>query len=192
MVKYDSISLREKSMFDYLEPWLNTLLTIITIVGAIMVLLLIVDLGLIGTFRAILKRHNKAMNVMLMTKYDNIKKIIDILDEIGSSLDVRLKKTFTSIDPKLFASQDTIQCKQARDKLTYLQSEIFFLSRKNTFVENNDKFTVAKNNITETDVVYRNTVAMYNADVLGYNYWIRFLPYRWLFLMFKIKEKELI
>lgn len=179
-------------MFDILEPWLNTLLTIITVVGAIMVLLLVVDLGLIGTFRAILKRHNKAMNVMLMTKYDNIKKLIDVLDEIGCSVDVRLKKTFASIDTKLFISQDTIECKQVRDKLTYLQSEIFFLSRKNTFVENNDKFNVAKNNIIETDVVYRNTVAMYNADVLGYNYWIRFLPYRWLFLIFKIKEKELI
>lgn len=157
-----------------------------------MILLLILNLSLIGTFRAILNRHNKAMNVMIMTKYDNLKKIIDVLHEIGFALDEKMNNAFDSIDPKVFESQDTLECKQARDKLTYLQSEIFFLSRKNAFIENNDKYTIAKNNVLETDVVYRNTVAMYNADVLGYNYWIRFLPYRWLFLLFRLKEKELI
>jgi hypothetical protein len=179
-------------MFSFLDLWLNILLTIIVVLGAIMLLLLIIDLSLIGTFHTILKRHNKAMNVIIMTKYDNIQKLISVLDEIEFPIDAKLRDVFTSIDTKVFICQDTKECKQARDKLTYIQSEIFFLSRKHSALETNDKYVIAKNNILETDVVYRNTVAMYNADVLGYNYWIRFMPYRWLFLILKIKKKSLI
>ncbi|HNX16401.1 MAG TPA: hypothetical protein PKO28_03465 [Bacilli bacterium] len=179
-------------MFNNLEPWLNTLTTILVILGSVMVLLLIVDISLVATFKAILSRHNKAMNVMLMTKYDNIKKILDVLSDAEFPIDPKMSEIFLSIDTKMFTYQDTPECKQARDKLTYLRSEVFYLSRKNPSLENNEKYMIAKNNISETDVVYRNTVAMYNADVLGYNYWVRFMPYRWIFLLFKIKVKEII
>lgn len=157
-----------------------------------MVLLLVLDLILVGTFRTILIRHNKAMNVILMTKYDNIKKVMNVLEESNFTIDPKMVTTLASIDPASFVQQDTPDCKKAREELTYLRSEIFYISRKNPSLEENEQFQIAKNNILEMDVVYRSTVAMYNADVLGYNYWIRFMPYRWLFLMFRIKTKNLI
>lgn len=179
-------------MFGYLDGWLNTLLTILVILAGIMIILLIVDLILVSMFRTILSRHNKAMDVILMTKYDNIKKVIAVLQDANIKIDEKIINTLGAIEPITFKEQDTPQCKQAREELTYLRSEIFYLFRKNPTLENNEQFVIAKNNILEMDVVYRNTVAMYNADVLGYNYWVRFLPYRWLFLLFKVKEKEII
>lgn len=179
-------------MFHSLDTWLNTLLTILVVIGGILLLLLILDLIFVGSFKTILKRHNKTMNVILMAKYDNIKTVMSVLDKLQFQVDPKMTSTLSAIDPKTFVEQDTPECKKAREDLTYLRSEIFYICRKNPSLEKDEEFVIAKNNILEMDTVYRSTVAMYNADALGYNYWIRFMPFRWVFLLFKVKQKELI
>ena len=67
-----------------------------------------------------------------------------------------------------------------------------FISNDHPELNSDMEFVQNKNNVNELDVQYRNNVIMYNADVLGYNYWIRFLPCRFIFQMFKIKKKEII
>lgn len=91
-----------------------------------------------------------------------------------------------------FISQDTEACASARATLSMLRDEAMFIASKNINLEKHDEFRIAKRNILESDNVYRINVAMYNADVLGYNYWKKFLPTRYIYKIFKVKDKEII
>ena len=73
-----------------------------------------------------------------------------------------------------------------------LRDEAMFIASKNSFLEKHDEFRIAKRNVLESDNVYRINIAMYNADVLGYNYWIGFLPTRYIYKILKVKRKEII
>ena len=60
-----------------------------------------------------------------------------------------------------------------------------FVVNQHPDLTNDPEFVQVKNNIIESDSIYRNNVTMYNADVLGYNYWIRFFPCKFIFKLFR-------
>ena len=132
------------------------------------------------------------MTVTLNAKFDNIKKLFEIMIKHDVEVDKKLIDTLNSINIMDFKIPDSEACKIARDKLTFLREEAMNIARKQIKLEKNNEFVTAKNNVLEMDSVYRNIVACYNADVLGYNYWIKFLPNRWIFKLIKLKTKNLI
>ena len=174
-----------------MEPWQITLL-VIGIIFLGYVLLFITNIGFVHFFKSTLRKHNKALAVILNTKYDNLSKLINITKKLGETFDEDLLNKFYSLEPKDFAKQYTEKCKDARDILSLLKNQIIYLSSTNPSLEKHNEFQLLKDNVIELDVVYRVNIAMYNADVLGYNYWIRFLPFRYVFLLLKFKEKDLI
>ena len=132
------------------------------------------------------------MSVTLNAKFDNIKKLFDIMKKLNVKIDQKYLDAIDSIDANSFKHQWTEECKKSRDKLTYLRDEALFIARSQKNLEKNNEFITAKNNVIEMDTVYRNIVACYNADVLGYNYWISFWPTRWIWKMLKFKNRDLL
>ena len=164
------------------------------VIGAIFglwLLLLIVDLIFVGSFSAIFNKHKKAITVILYTKFENIKKMVEIINQAGIKLDDKVTKTIDSIDNKDFNEPGTEAYENSKNGLSYLKDELLFLTSDNSELQNNIEFVQAKKNVNDSDIMYRNNVVMYNADVLGYNYWIRFLPVRFVYKIFKIKEKQI-
>ena len=95
-----------------------------------------------------------------------------------------------------FAKYQSI-LKQMSDLRPIVESYDAFLKLENQIHDakeliNDPDFLQAKNNVLESDAIYRNNVTMYNADVLGYNYWIRFFPCAFVFKLFRVKKKEII
>lgn len=179
-------------MFNGLENWLNITLTVLVIVVGVLLLFFIANAMFALWFKSVLKKHAKSMTVALNAKYDNIKKLFSIMSKLGVQFDEKYVSTLNSVNVEDFRIQHSEACKIARDKLTYLRDEALFLSRRNEKLEKNNEFMIAKNNVLEMDTVYRTTVANYNADVLGFNYWVRFLPFRWIWKLLKVKTKDLI
>ena len=179
-------------MFPNLSLPLNITLTVLIAIAAIWTLFLITDLIFVMFFKTVLKKHAKGMTVILNAKYENTKKLYEIFKNYKVPVDRKLIDTLEKIDPKTFGDQSTKECELARTALSYLRDEASFISNKNRELLEKPDFMIAKNNVLELDTQYRSNVAMYNADVLGYNYWISFLPCRFIFKMFKVKKKELI
>lgn len=177
--------------FGLSQAW-NITLSVLIWIAVVYVALFIVNLIFVIFFRRTLEIHSKSMTVTLNAKFDNIKKLFEIMIKLGVKVDGKIVETLNSIDVMDFKTQDSDECKKARDKLTYLREEAMNIARKQNKLEKNNEFETAKNNVLEMDSVYRNIVACYNADVLGYNYWIKFLPNRWIFLLFRVKGKNLI
>ena len=107
-------------------------------------------------------------------------------------IDPKLVEKLNSISEKDFEEPGSAQYINANNTLSYLKDEVMFVANEHSDLVSSNEFNQAKKNVVEADALYRNNVTMYNADVLGYNYWITFLPCRFVFKTFRLKKKELI
>lgn len=167
-------------------------LLIVGIVGGIYLLLIVTDIIFILTFRSIFEKHNAALGMMIHTKYDNIKKMVDVLNKFDVNVPFKYISILNSIDANSFSDQEKPECIQARNDMSLLRNELVFMINNDPVLVKNMELKRAKDAVTEMDANYRTLVAMYNADVLGYNYWINFLPTKYLKLIFKLKNKQMI
>ena len=168
---------------------------ILIILGSILVVYLAlvgVGLSFFFTFNGYYKKHKKGLEVVLNMKLENLKRIVDIFKTNKIAISNDLKQKLDSIDKNVFEDLESDECKKARDDLSFIRDELFFTASKNEHIQVNEEYLLAKENILEQDVVFRKYLAMYNADVLGYNYWQHFTPTRYIFLIFRVKEKEII
>ena len=162
------------------------------VIGGLYLLLMILDLIFVFSFRSIFKKHNTALGVMLHTKYDNIKKIIELLNKLNITIPFEYIEVLNSIDANSFKDQELPECVKARNDLAYLKNELVFMIKNDEILSKNLELKRAMDAVVEMDSNYRTLVAMYNADVLGYNYWINFLLTRYLKYIFKFKKKQMI
>lgn len=144
------------------------------------------------SFKSILKKHTKAITIVLYNKYDLLKKLLNLLNKNKIEIDQKYVDILNNINPQNFKIIEGEEAIKVRNNLCFVRDEIFFVEGNNEILLKHNLFQEWKNNIIETDKNYRNLVIMYNADVLGYNYWINFLPYRLFTKLFKIKSKELL
>ena len=174
-----------------MEAWEVTLLIIGIIFGS-MILFIALDVTFILTFRSIFKKHNAALGLMLHVKYDNTKKLVDCLNKNKYHVPYKYIEILNRIKTESFMNQELPECLEARNDLAYLRNELVLLINSDPALSKNLELKRAKDAITEMDTNYRTLVAMYNADVLGYNYWINFLPTKYIKYIFKLKEKQII
>ena len=171
---------------------LKITLIVVGSIIAVWLLLLIVDLIFVGSYLAIFKKHKKAMVVILFTKLENMKKIFSIMKQSGVDIDAKLVASLNEVKEEDFQEPASEACEKSKKSLSYLKDEIMFIANQNLDLNENSEFVTAKNNILESDTLFRTNVMMYNADVLGYNYWIRFFPCSFIFKMFRVKKLETI
>lgn len=179
-------------MFPQLEQGLNITLTIIISIIIAWFVLLFVNLAFFFFFRTILKKHAKAMTVILNAKYENTKKLFDLMKTYEVEVEEKVITALNGINPKTFNNHDDKDAEETRAVLAYLKDEANFIANRNKDKLDKADFQLAKANVLELDSQYRNNVVMYNADVLGYNYWITFLPCRFIFKICRVKKKKII
>ena len=170
----------------------QVVLLVFGIILGLYIVLLIMDLIFVLSFRRIFIKHNKALEVFLHYKYDNIKKLLDILDKYNVRIGDKYLRMFSEISPDCFSNQESRECLEARTSLSMLRDELVYLAEQNEKLSKHGEIRQAKNYITEMDANYRNLIAMYNADVLGYNYWISFIPTRYIYKLLKVNSKQII
>ena len=175
-----------------MPQWLFITLIVIAGIVGLWLILLAINLIFVGSFSAIFKRHKKAIVVILYTKLENMKKLLSILNQNGVKYDAKISNTLYNINATDFNEPGNEQFDTSKKSLSYVKDEIMFIVNEHPELNSDAEFVTYKNNVNDADTQYRNNVIMYNADVLGYNYWIRFLPCRFIFKMFKVKRKEII
>ena len=173
-----------------------TFLVIGIVAGVILLVylaLVIMDLVFFFSFNQYWKKHKKGLEVVLNMKQENLLRVFDIFKTNKIAYSAELKEKLESIDSKLFEQLETKESKQARDDLSIIRDELFYIASQNPHILTNEEYLLAKENVLEQDVLFRKYVAMYNADVLGFNYWSqKFMPTRYIFKIFKVTEKEII
>ncbi len=168
-----------------------TLIVLGSILG-VWILLLIVDLIFVGSYSTLLKKHKKAMTLIMYTKLENMKRLYAIVKQSGVEIDNRIFALLSDIDLKDFDDPTSQAFEKSKNNLMYINDELLFLVNQHPEMKDNLEFIQTKKNIVESEIIFRNNVVMYNADTLGYNYWIRFLPCAFIFIILKVKKKDII
>ena len=179
-------------MFKNLDKPLNITLTILVIAAGIFVLLLLTAIVFSSIFARHLRRDKKGLMVIVTTKYGYLKRVYEIAEKIGGELEPDIKEALNYFNLINLQDPTSNACRETINKLTFLRNEMDFLQRKDVIYTKHEEFLRAKSSVEEMDVVYQRAITNYNNDISGYNYWIRFMPVRFIFLMFRIKTKDII
>ena len=165
---------------------LNTFIAI----SIIYLLILIVDITFVISFSSIMKHHAHDLTVILTNKRDNLAKLVEFLTASGIKLDKKKVENLQNFDSKRLEINDNEDSKAAREELTSLNDYFLSVYEQNNVKDDDGECQKTIDNIYELEKVYRQHLMMYNADVLGYNFWIAFFPTRFIYLVLRFKEKE--
>lgn len=175
-----------------MELFLIVLRNIFIAIAIIYAVLLIVSISFVASFASILSHHNNDLSLIITNKRDVLVTLSTLLSNDGVKLDKKQLDTLNNFDLKRTENQSKEEAKIAREELTSL-SEYFLLKvSENNKEDASDEYHRVLENIQELDTVYRQRLMMYNADVLGYNFWISFFPTRFVFKIFRLKKKDTI
>ena len=174
-----------------MEVYQIILIVLASILG-LYLLIVITDIIFVGSFSSIMKKHKKTLTIILNANHDAISQLINLLNEKNIPISEEILEKYNSFDLKDFKQIGGPSYTKTKKDLSYLRDSLIALCSSKEEIKNDEDFLEIKGSLEELSLNYRSCVIMYNADVLGYNYWIRFLPCRFIFLMFKVKKKDLI
>ena len=156
----------------------------------VFILMLIVDISFVASFSSIMKHHAHDLTVILTNKRDNLARLSEILVGHGVKLDKKKVESIHNFDVKRIDKQDGEDAKAARNELTSLNEYFLSVATQNDINDKSGEYQKILANIYELETVYRHHLMMYNADVLGYNFWISFFPTRFIYIILRFKPKE--
>ena len=172
------------------------IIIVLTVFAALAILYLLFGLVcfiFIRVFTRKIKKNSKAVNLLLVQRQDIMKEIV----EIAKSNDILLP----SDDVENIALLNHISdfqtlAKEDRDQriLSFMHSSrnLITLCSRNSLIKDSKEFLNALSKYKDIEESYRQISALYNSDVIGFNYWINVIFIRPFMKISKVKNKDLI
>ena len=144
------------------------------------------------SFYTQLSKRKDAIDVLTAQKYDLLRMIgklfvrhqIDVPQEFILSKRPRFEDTLQNIKD----TERTI----VKSFLVQTAQALFYYGEQNQALSVNPEYVSLKKSLAEIDELFRKQVAIYNALATNYNWWQKFLLYRWVSILFRHQNKELI
>ena len=111
-------------IFPALDTFWNITLFVIFIILALYLLILIINLVFIFSFKRMLRRDSKAVRVSLSGKLDSLRKLQELLLTKEIKLSEQTTHSLRYLDPEDFVHVDSDDCNKAREELTYIEAEV--------------------------------------------------------------------
>ena len=162
------------------------------VIVALYLLAVIFDIIFVASFSSILSRHEHDLYLTLTNKKDNLDRLLTLLNKNGVKLDKKTIEPLEKFDLKSIEHQDGEEARVAREQLTLISEYLLLTSRSDKKISESDEFMEINASIDEIEKFYRQHVLLYNADVLGYNFWISFVPTAYIYKILKKKKKDII
>ena len=162
------------------------------VIVALYLLAVVFDIIFVASFSSILSRHEHDLYLSLTNKKDNLDRLLALLNKNGVKLDKKTIEPLEKFDLKSIEHQDGEEARVAREQLTLISEYLLLTSRSDKKISESDEFMEINASIDEIEKVYRQHVLLYNADVLGYNFWISFVPTAYIYKILKKKKKDII
>lgn len=172
--------------------WYTILILVVGIIALVYVFGLMITLGFVVTFKRKLNEHSRAIVIVLNQKKEALINLVEIIEKNGLKLDPKYLVLLRDIDVNSFERIYSAESKKSRETLSYVKQELFSIANKSVDFKKNEEYKLASSLLVSLDEQFRFLVATYNADVIGYNYWIRFKPYGYIFLLNKTENKDII
>lgn len=176
---------------ELFKGW-GILIFILLILAGLYLLTLIINLIFVVSFSNMMRRDNRGIRVSLSAKLDILRKAQEVITANGLKLTEKCTHSLKYLDSEDFLEAQLEEFATSTEELAAVEKEvsgILFSSRK---LAKNDEVELIKSLLKDINESLKTSVMAYNADVLGYNYWVRFPPCIFIFLLFKVKLKKTI
>lgn len=165
--------------------WLQILLYAFSIFLVIYVFVFFYALESLITFRSRLKKRTLAISLLLSEKKDVLLSMLALMEK-----DIKDESTKEEATQVRWLKVNKLQAKEIENCLNLLSS---LQKRLVLFANNNEhgkseEFLEYFDILNDLDANYRKTAAIYNSDLLGYEYWRKTPLFRFWFFVFRFKE----
>lgn len=179
--------------FESLELWAKILIIAGVIIVGLWLLTLIVTMVFALIFKKRLKNDSNAINLLLVQRFESMKDFITLCNNYNVELP---KDDVKNIELLERISDFQKLTKEDRDNrvLTFMHSayNIVSICNHSKKVSQDELYAGKMVEFNDIEDTYRQKTALYNADILGFNYWVGVLPVKFIFLIFKLKKRDLI
>lgn len=172
-------------------PPIYIVLIVVLSILAIYFILFVFNVISVFTFRINMNKHKNSLCLYYATKCEIYRKLFPLLIQKGIDIPDKLLDMLVNIKAHDFKDPYSKRTHEVKESLILIEQSISSLILKNK-LNIDEEYLLFKSGIDEAEKNIRGSIILYNNDVIGYNYWVRFLPFRYLFLLFKIKTKKTI
>lgn len=173
---------------NYLRmEWWQILLYVVSIALALYMIGFFYAFESLVTFKGKIKRRTMAISILLSEKRDVLLSMYKIADE-KKMFDDDLTKDFTSQVRWLQTTKlKAGEIESSISTLSSLQKRLFLFSESDE-LKNDKDFTAYLEIVQDLDANYRRSAAIFNSDVVGYEYWRKTPLFRLWFYIFNFRQ----
>lgn len=177
-------------LYDNTTKGLSILLLICVIIVFTFIIWAVFVGARIHDFKDKLRKRLYAISILLSEKKDIILTMSDVFVENGIELTSSQEAAinclrFTSIETLKDVEVNPIEV-AIKDAVGHVK----FLASTHPELAKTEAFVTLSDSLNDIDTNFRQAIAIYNSDLLGYNYWCKSAATHWLFHMFGNREKN--
>ena len=173
-----------------LQVGTKVLIAILCIVGGVYLLTFIINLVFVFSFKSMMKRDNNAMRVALSAKLDILIKCQEVFNKNEIKITEKTAHSLRYLDTEDFYDAQKEDFTNSTKEMELAEKEVSGILNSNRKLADNDEVALLKSLLKDVNESLKMLYMSYNADILGYNYWVRFPPCILWFLIFKVKLKK--
>lgn len=163
----------------------------IAIFGLIVILFLM-NLIFFFIFKNKLKNKRASISIILNQKYEAINNLITLLTKLNVSIPLKIIEDLKQVDVDNFILPGSDSFKHEVDSLSILKMSLVSLGEKNDLVKIHSEYILLNNVFNTLEKQQRIAFASYNSSVIGYNYWISFAFFGFIFRLAGQNKKDKI
>lgn len=159
---------------------LNCLVCIVII----WILIVVITSIILGVLSTRIKRKKIGLNIVLAQKHDISMVLAKELLELNVNLPVEVKEEL-NLNKSDFDKFNTQERNQVGKKIS--ETITLLLEAASSLQEDNSKVNKFVNSLQDIEKQHRHLIISFNNVVSAYNYWVRFIPFRPISKLFRIK-----
>ncbi|MBQ9456923.1 MAG: hypothetical protein IJU64_00215 [Bacilli bacterium] len=141
-------------------------------------------------FRIRLRRREKALMMLLSEKADILEQVVDRYETSKVSLSEEDRAAIASLKALTFDKIGQERVAHAAAIINEAHTRLNYHRQSNKWIQGDLALAKATETYAELDGNYRQSVAIYNADVAGYNYWLAIPMYGFLVMLFGFRKRK--
>ena len=169
--------------------WWQILLYVLCILTLIYLLGFFYALESIITFRGKIKKRTIAISLLLSEKKDVLLSMYSLIENANLLKDEATRDITTQVRWLQTANLKTNEIENTIATLSSLQKRLFLFSSEKE-LQNNEDFLAYMDMAKDLDANYRKSAAIFNSDLLGYEYWRKTPLFRFWFFVFGFKKMK--
>lgn len=176
-----------------LPVWAFVIVIILAVLVGILLLTLIVSIIFINVFSRQLKNNSSALNLLLSQRYELVCEIIRLLEKHKIEISENDKKAVNKLE-RINDFQALLKSDRDLRVLSFIHAthNIITICESNECVLKDSVYSELLVRFNDLEESYREKTALYNSDVYGYNYWINVPVVKYIYKLFKLRNKDLI